>query len=351
MIDPALTPVLADALMVQGKATFGPIVPRKDSEPVLAQMRRARSFVFDRQASYRMGEIAAYDPDLIADAMEFARVPYPSTFVEWDPMAYLDALEDAGLAVNRQENKMLDTRVGFLFTDKWLRSAVLGADGLATWHPMIYRWHQPMTRAQEQQFCDAFECTRILIDQWFWGSVYTVLDPTRRRSMRAMHGIEIPEVYRSKPGVMRSLLEVGAGAGDFKAAILASLLLIRPNLTRVIHERKPGRKLHRGTPKRFMASTVVTINMKADTTRKRIIAAAKDEAHASKTRWHEVRGHYVHNHEARTNGCSHDWQQVEPNRWECGHEGCKGKRTWRTYPEGKGSAQIGYVSKHYVMKG
>lgn len=72
-------------------------------------------------------------------------------------------------------------------------------------------------------------------------------------------------------------------------------------------------------------------------------------------RHHSVRGHYVHkpskvscplenhNYQRITNKDPHD----PTKRWECM---CGAKRTWRTYPNGRGDATLGHVTPTYVVE-
>lgn len=343
-------PTLSDELLFAKDALpWG--VPRKVGLAIKEAHRTSRAFVFDRAASYRVGEICAYAPDLIADQQEFARCPYPRTWIELDQSALVDAMNEAGLetyAINDAEG---DERLGFLYTERGIYTAAANSTMDAAWSPLAYRPHQPMTREQEERFCRDFGCSRIVIDQFLWGNAYPGLDASRRRTLRAENGLDIlldPSVLERNPGGLAPMLQ-GGGAGDLKVALCAALLLIRPNLTIVTEERKPGRKLVLGRPTVFLAHRVVTIRLDPDRLVSRITKACKEERGRARARWHEVRGHYMHNHRAKVSDCIHDWREVEPLRWECA-KGCGGRRAWRTYPEGKGDASIGVVTKHYEVR-
>jgi hypothetical protein len=346
-----IQPTLSDALMFEKRA-FAPGVPHKLQEAIKQAHRTSRAFVFDRAASYRVGEICSYEPDLIAEQQEFARVPYPRTFIELDVDALLSAIEDAGLAVRRDTMLTKDERLGFLITDRGIYTAADGAfddkpGSKPMWSPVIYRPHQPMTHEQEQRASHEFGVSRMVLDEFFWGSGYELLSPSQRRSLRAQHGLDwmIPAGEQGRLATMLA----GGGTGDLKVAICAMLLLIRPSLLKTVETREPGRKLVMGRPTTFIAHSVVTIRLTADQTVRKIRRACKEEAGRARARWHEVRGHYMHNHAAKTSGCTHDWQQIDDNHWEC-RRGCKGKRAWRTYPDGRGDASVGVVTKHYAVK-
>lgn len=344
-----LQPTLSDELMFARNAFLGAI-PRKAQEAIRMAHRTSRAFVFDAAASYRLGEICSYLPDLIADQQEFARCPYPRTWIEVDQSAFSRALRDAGLELSDDTLTPADDKFGFLITERGIYTASSNSESEPMWSPIVYRPHQPMTREQEERFCHDFGCTRIQIDAYLWGSAYGLLDPSRRRSLRYQHGVDnlIPADRLREPGALHSML-AGSGSGDLKVALCAALLLIRPNMTVLREEREPGRRMVHGRPTAFIAHRVVTIRLSADRLVSRIRRACKEDAGRARARWHEVRGHYMHNHRAKVAQCDHDWEEVEPLKWEC-RLGCGGRRSWRTYPEGRGDAGIGVVTKHYEVR-
>lgn len=346
--DEPLRPFLSDELLFAKQAHL-PTVPAKVARSISEAHRTSRAFVFDREASYRVGELCAYAPDLIAEQQEFARCPYPRTWIELDQAALMEAMTDAGLSVFKDPNAEGDERLGFLFTERGIYTASANADMAACWSPLAYRPHQPMTWAQEQAWAHDFGASRMMLDRFLWGSAYEQLGATQRRSLRAQHGLDVLFESGVLPHGGLSTMLQGGGAGDLKTALCAALLLIRPNLTITKSERSPQRKLVRGRPTVFLAHRVVTIRLSPDRLVTRINRACKEARGRASARWHEVRGHYMHNHRAKTADCVHDWNEVEPQRWECAR-GCGGRRAWRTYPEGRGTAEVGVVTKHYEVR-
>jgi hypothetical protein len=348
----AVQPTLSDQLLFAKNAHL-PAIPRKVAEAITQAHRASRVFVFDRAASYRVGELCAYSPDLIADNQEFARCPYPRTFIQLDANALLDAMANAGLEVSRTHVSAPDETLGFLFTERGIYTAAShmtdAKQAQAGWTPFAYRPHQPMTQEQERRFMHEFGVPVVqVIDRFFWGSSYDTLgSPSHRRALRANNGLDVllPEGWDGGRRAPLASLLSGGGAGDLKVALCAALLLIRPNLLVTKSEREAGRKLHLGKPTTFLAHRVVTIKLDADRTVRRIRQACKEERGRSKARWHEVRGHYCHNHRAKVAECAHDWSEVSPLKWEC-LRGCGGMRWWRECPNGRGDASIGVVTKH-----
>jgi hypothetical protein len=346
-----LQPTLSDQLLF-AKDAFVPLehhIPRKVKEQVKVAHRNSRVFVFDKAATYRVGEICSYQPDLIADLQEFARAPFPNTFIQLEAPTLIKCYHDAGLQTHHMLDAPEDKLLGFLYTPRGIYTATSDGEKVS-WSPLVYHWHNPMTHAQEQRAAEEFGVSRIVLDQFMWGNAYTQLDPTRRRALRAENGMDfmLPEGWaKGRLAPMSSLLK-GGGAGDLKVALAAVLLLIRPSLLETINVREAGRKLVKGRPTTFLAHRVVTVKLSRRSLVSRIKHAAKEDRGRLGTRWHEVRGHYVHSHRAKVSGCIHDWRQQEPDKWECA--GCGGKRSWRIYPEGKGDASIGVVTKHYVVQ-
>jgi hypothetical protein len=345
-------PTLSDQLLFT-KHPFYPLeeqIPRKIKERVTQAHRTSRIFVFDRAASFRVGEICSHQPELIAELQEFARNPFPNTFIEIDAEALIDAFHSAGLKTTALYGVEKDTKLGFLFTDDAIYTVSADGQGKVGWSPLVYNWHRPMTQDQEQRAQEEFGISRVTLDQFLWGNAYEQLDSIHRRSLRLENGLDFMMPVGWANGrlhPMSSLLK-GGGAGDLKVALAAILLLIRPNLTITVSTREAYKKLVLGRPTTFLAHRVVTVKLSRPRLISRIKKAAKEDRGRIGTRWHEVRGHYVHSHRAKVSGCVHDWQELEPDKWECPL--CAGKRSWRTYPEGKGNAGIGVITKHYEVR-
>jgi hypothetical protein len=314
-------PTLSDAALF-AKHPFWPledVIPRKIKERVTAAHRTSRVFVFDKAASYRVGELCANSPELIADLQEFARAPFPNTFIELDASQLIAAFHAGGLKTLEQHGLEKDSKLGFLFTPNAIYTVSMTESGKVGWSPLIYKWHAPMTAEQERRAIEEMGISRVVLDQFLWGNVYDQLDHTQRRALRRENGLEfmMDDGWRiEKRHPMAALLK-GGGAGDLKVALCAMLLLIRPNLTITVSTRSAQKKLVLGRPTTFLAHRVVTVKITPERMIKRIKAAAKADRGRIGTRWHEVRGHYVHSHRAKVSGCAHDWREVEPDKWEC----------------------------------
>jgi hypothetical protein len=347
-----IQPTLSD-LVLFAKNPWHPlekVVTGRIKKTVEIAHRNSRVFVFDEAATRRVGEICAYQPELIAELQEFARAPFPNTFIQLDATALMQGFREAGLKTTSMFGQPEDKLLGFLFTEQSIYTVTSDENNKVGWSPIIYKWHQPMTFAQEQRAQEEIGVSRVILDRFMWGSSYGHVNPAYHRALRAHNSIEfaMPEGWGNGKRHPMSGLLMGGGAGDLRTALCAMLLLIRPNLTLSVSTRPAQKKLVLGRPTTFLAHTVVTVKLTPDCLIKRTKQAAKEMAGRLGTRWHEVRGHYVHSHRAKVSGCAHDWLEMEPDKWECTM--CGGRRAWRTYPEGKGDASIGVVTKHYVVQ-
>lgn len=364
-------PLLADNLLMT-KKPLPDVVPRKLRDRIKSSLLRSRKFVFDTQASERLGEVISDNPELLADYGEFIRLPFPTTWIEFDPHALMKGL---GREDNRAEP---DDRVGYLYDGNTVYVGASSDNGTEPlFMPYRYRMHMMMSNHDEQEMCRLFSMSRVQIDQFLWGSSFDKLDPTHRRALRHNHTMDfiMPDL---PDGVYAPLLN-GGGVGDMRNVLAAAMLLLRPSLTSVVSQRGPVKRTTSTLkgPRAFAAHTVVTVKLTPVRLRRQIIAAAKEAARA--IRWHEVRAHYCHNDIAKKSSCvrntidqnpekwidvhlkgtahpafvdlmllSHDWRQEEPDKWTC-HD-CAGKRWWREYPEGRGDAGVGVVTKYYEVK-
>jgi hypothetical protein len=341
---------LIDELNAASNA-FIPATPGPVQTTIMNSARVARGFVLDKAASFRIGELCITAADIIADSQEFARLPYPVMWVELDQSSVLAGMKSKGGAVLDESIYMPDERLGFLYTGHGVYSGArtVGHDdekGVG-WSPFAFRMGRPMSDHQRDRWRTFIGGDDDIIDQFLWGNAYPELDRTRRKALRHYSGIDIllPDsiVKSDTPTPLAALLQ-GGGAGDWKLALATLLVLIRPGNVEYGQTRKPQRRLTGKGTRKMIGLTTVTINISARKVKANIKTAVEEHRRGS-TRWHEVRGHYVHNRKARTSDCIHDWSEAEPDRWICQH--CGGKRSWRTYPNGKGSIEAGVVAKHY----
>lgn len=339
--------------LAMAKETFIGATPPAVRKTIEGAIKVARGYILDRAASYRIGQLCVTAAKLIADSQEFARIPYPVVWAELDQVALLEGMQSRGGTTLTIDDLGADERLGFLYTGHGVYSAVKAKDKHggyhSSWTPFAFRMGRPTTHAQLARWEKFVGTGADVYDRFLWGNVYDDLDRSRRKALRLYTGLDItlPDdiVKPNDPAPLRGILN-GGGAGDWKVALAVLLCLIRPGVAEKVELRKPMRKLTARGSRKLVGLTTVTINISARATKSRI-KRGTDEARRGITRWHEVRGHYMHNRVAKEADCIHDWTEVEPDRWTCEH--CGGKRAWREYPNGRGSIEAGVVAKHYKV--
>jgi hypothetical protein len=337
-------PTLADELMFNHKA-YSDMMPRKLNERIRTGIRDSRKFVYDASASRRVAELCLLNADMIADYSEFVRLPYEKTWIELDARAMFKRLQPLA-----DSNHQPDDRIGFLFDgdDVFVGVSAQPANGGKPSYmlmPVSYHLQRPMVLEQELKVSRLLGISRGQLDHFLWGEAYDRLDPSRRRALRHQHTVDFPIFpAMERAGLFGNFL-TGGGTGDLKLLLAAAMLLMRPNLTRVIREKTEDSRLRTITGVRtFLAHKVVTVKLRQEPMVKRIHSALC--AVRNKVRRHEVRGHYCHNRAAKRSQCIHDWLETKPDHWECQLPGCTAARWWRK-PHERGDASVGVVTKHY----
>lgn len=340
---------LIDAL-VTSPHTFIPAMPQSAKQAITDAIKVARGYIVDRSASYRIGQLCVAAADMIADNQEFARLPYPVMWVELDQRAVLAGMKSRGAKVLDDSPEDGDDRLGFLYTGHGVYVAARnkGDDGRghAGWSPFAYRMGRPLTNEQLRRWALFTGGNRDILDNFLWGNVYGSLTRRRGAALSEFTGLDVllPEFLAERnPEPLRPML-AGGGAGDWKLALATLLVLLRPGVAEQQVTRMPQRKLTSKGMRKLIGLTTVTINISARSM-KSSIRRGLEEARRGTTRWHEVRGHYMHNRVAREADCIHEWEELEPNKWTCRH--CQGRRAWREYPNGRGSQEAGTIAKHY----
>lgn len=334
------SPVMAHELAAPEKSNLY-LVEKGMGRALTRLVQRSHKFVFDTDACVRLGEFLQNNPDIIADAAEFARPPYPQTWVELDlgevnvGKGAPEALDEAFLA-------------GILFDNDNVYVAMSTGEE-SVWLPVCWQLNSGPTAPE------IFEEMRIGDpDDWLWGRpLKTVEGLVDKEALRRDHRMRFfarqqsgePVVdHPAWPYLLQSMMAL------LPMAIAAALLLLRPSLTRIIRE-DDGENNTAGqstvAPKGYWATTVVTVKLRREALFKRIVKALKSERMIR--RRHEVRGHYCHNRAARTATHEHVWEETIPDHWECAVDGCQGIRWWRKAHE-RGDASVGYNEKHYVVK-
>ena len=293
----------------------------KDAAP------QARCYVFDREASRKLGEFIASCPDVIADQLEFAVEPYPVTYIEVD----IDAVIDGTGYSKLPKGDDADWKVGFLKVGLYVfvfvsnpryPTAMMACFGFA--------YLENNTRTFEPGM-EEHAAAHML------GATYNHLSPPRRQKFLGRYAQTYYGPDELKSTAMREILDGHAGEVRTYAA---ALLLLHQKKGISLSEKAAHRAMYRGKSRPFMAHNVVTITLDGPVEIRRALTSGSGETR----RAHEVPAHYAHRYGTRS--CEHIWvkRENEENHWDCSK--C-GRFRYLRRDHIRGDASKGFVKKSY----
>jgi hypothetical protein len=357
-------PTLADNFVHWNPAKMLSPIPQKMIRRLQARARIAEKFVFDAEATQRVGDVLREVPELLIEQIEFARAPFDVTWIEYSGDAMKAAVTGEPIDHN---DPTRDIRVGVLVDHNRVNVVSLNAWNLRTDRagmsigimPFAYHLQTEWPLAEQIRFCDALHMTRMGIDAWFWGSCANKFIAAKQYDlMRALRATTMAEALDPRirdggldPRTAHTLVE--SSAGDLKNVVALLLMLNQPSATQYV--RVPERRgwvAHK--PKPFMAYHNVKMTLAP---REQIVLLREGVGSGELRRRHRVRGHYCHDQTARDYariaGCIHEWVACdaewtpaprmaidEREHWRC--RVCDGKRWWRASHE-RGDAGKGFV--------
>jgi hypothetical protein len=350
---PKREPLLADKFLALGyhpEDTSG-VVTKAFWQTTCSNLKLAKHFVFDRQATEYCAALLKQEPRIVADAQDFAIPPFERTYIEIDFTAWYRVL------AGREPDGHADIRMGYLIVKNEVRCLSESLEGVGL-SPISYRLNEPFTLEEEVKLCRQLQISRSKLDLFFWAeSAFTFtrvenVDGRREahvdhewqkeglRSLRANHGFafNLPP-HRSLPKIWDRFYE--SSAGDLRNIIGLLLFLNRTSKTRYETEAPllPGRWIgcKQAT---LLRHRVISFSVNPVP---RLLKLAAGES--IRRRLHDVRGHLCHNEVARTNLHDHEWEESEENhlRWSCS---CGGLRWWRK-PHMRGHEERGLVTSEY----
>lgn len=310
-----------------------------DWKKTAALLPSARRFILTDQASIKLGEVTKETEGLMLKHHQFAVAPFPVTYLEFNIHLFHKAL-GRPTTNDLYGDDGADWRVGYLITEKAIRSFAMTKDGFAGSTGFVLKrvakdhkhWHIPINGVDQ-------EWARLMC--LLGSGLHSMPDEETRQAILdtwAMEPVFDDKSYDDK--VYKS------GAGELRTVIAILLMLNQPrvlNIQSVAH----SSGLHKGKRIVYAAHNVVEIDLGTRKQYKRIFTHMERES----PRRHEVRGHFVHN--GGTDGCEHRWP-LSPvpapisgaPMWECPRCGCK--RTWRE-AHLRGDASKGFVTKEYDL--
>lgn len=299
-------------------------------EPYVAKAMKtaapqARCYVFDREASIKLGKFIRACPDVIVDQLEFAIEPYPITYIEVEIDAVIDGIDRPANNVTEKR----DWKLGFLHANGSIYTMVRNRDsntvlagayglsrGAVPWVP---------------------EVDRDTVEIHMLGSTYMDLTPAQRdKFTQTFSG-----AFFGRPDIeelaMNNILKGHQGEARIYAA---ALLLLHQKKGISLSEKAAHRAMYRGKSRPFMAHNVVTITLDGPVEIRRALTAGTGETR----RAHEVPAHYAHRYGTRN--CEHVWvkREDEENHWDCSK--C-GRFRYLRRDHIRGDASKGFVKKSY----
>lgn len=370
-------PTLADVFIAHQYTTNDPFrfnVNLRIIGELQQKVRKANKFIFDSQASQRMGEVVRDIPDLIIKESRFARAPFDLTWVEFNSSVFwyelyrdrpefnsnadpeharaIGMLIDGDSAILVAGHSKAETSRGRPNSDSDVIAAYVCPLGYQlNTEPNVYDMADkvyPTGMDSQTRFVDR-------MNHLFWGqTAVAVSEEIVTEASRHFLAKPIMDgFYKLQPANVRKILDMCAG--DLRDVVTCLLLLNRPAITHYVNDMPKSRGWLRNRMIPYWAHTTVTISIDPKPILKLI--GTPGETGITKRR-HEVEGHYCHNKTAHEYedvcGCVHDWIDTDAdwiplampyaksdvNHWVC--KICEGKRWWRN-EHWRGDATKGFV--------
>jgi len=333
-----------------------------ETAAILSRAPAAKRYLFDAAASSWIGTFFRENLDLVVDNLEFARTPYPVTYMEIDARAMWTAWRP-----DQKPDATSDTALGFLIDGNSVLILARGKESRGEVAPLAFGINRP--QATSLRKLTGYDDERAdLVKQAFVLGGQRIINAGERYDRYSLApGQEIsfpqlPDVWTNQQvashyDVRHAYAGLGEttfvgtcflGGGDPLIATIALLLLNQPadvvRTTAVPAERR----IERGKVRVFRPHNVVTVDLDS---RPRVLRNWTHGERASPA-WHEVEGHWRNYN--RQEGCEHAWEPVGPElasngmhrRYWCPK--CLQRRT-RVEAFSRGDPTRGIVSKDYAV--
>jgi hypothetical protein len=350
---PRPTPIFADRLLEQDRRPGEEMYGKAKWGEVMQAVRSAQKFVLTEDALDRILDAMNSFPEQLVYNAKFARPPHDIMWLEVANGA--DAVESVAEGAYN---------TFYLIKNGSVHVILRNVDSSGRESFILNLWtvdlNTPSTHEDRQSVMRTFGFTTEQFNRAFWGRrLWDEIPDALRGRMAQQHRVRMIPTVNGAGADPEEFAGVRESLDMHIRVVVATLLALnQPKSVLNITSKDAQRRLTGKGMKRYFAHNVVTINLGAKN-RIRFNYRQPGGEHAS-PRWHEVMGHYVHDRTARTASCTHGfglpkdwWVRMDTEdgreRWEC--SGCGGKRTWRTYPEGRGDASKGMSLHHHVVQG
>jgi hypothetical protein len=308
---------------------WGILLNPRIADRMKAMSRQARCYVFDRDASLKLGQFIRSCPDVLAEQLEFAIEPYPVTYIEVEIDAVIDGTGRAG----SQAGPKSDWKVGFLSAagvtntlvcNREIVGTLGGAYGFARMDAV-----PPRTTSDE----DIIEKTAAQL----LGGTYNDLNDKQRREFTNRYCVMYFGAREMENLAAKEIMEGHMGECRTYAA---ALLLLHQKKGIALTEKPAYRTMYRGKSRPFMSHNVVTITLDGPVEIRKAMSSGSGETR----RAHEVPAHYAHRYGTRN--CEHVWvkRETEEHHWDCSK--C-GRFRYLRRDHVRGDASKGFVKKSY----
>jgi hypothetical protein len=345
----------------------------------------ANRFIFDKTASQKAGEVALNVADLVFENSQFAKAPYPTTFIELDYEAFWDVVNpgipfhwDGSTYDGRRplESESLDYRLGYLIHNNMVYCTSYQETNETPfyWSPVSIELNRPQTPliTSDVDWSDVRWCVQKMgssIIHLFSNMVNSPMRVNLNKNkatfewpkekseeiddmladgkiMRVImnlinqHNIFIHPMTNNLPAEYSDKILYNS-RGDLRNILTLLLLLNQPSNVVGFQKKAAGRMIVHGKLKAFSAHNVVTISLDKPV---QYLKQTYITTVRSSPRRHDVRGHYL-NYD-KNNNCEHLWEQFDETHWKC--KKCEQRRVWRD-SYARGSALVGVLTKDYKV--
>ena len=323
--------MLIDDVKQQPSDKWGAIITPEVAEVVKGSAHRARCYVFDKAASFKLGQFIASCPDIIADQLEFANEPYDVTYIEMEIDAVIDGIGKARTAAGPKA----DWKIGFLRNGLSVFVLVCGREPKAP-DVFVGVYGFAYTDGNQRMVVYQDDDIRERATVHMLGTTYNDLTAAQRKKFTDRYASLYYGPKTTEEVAFREIMEGHMGEVRIYAA---ALLLLQQKKGVMLSERSAYRAMYRGKSRPFMAHNTVTITLDGPVQIRRAFN------HTGETRRaHEVPSHYAHRHGTRN--CEHVWskREAEENHWDCTK--C-GRFRYLRRQHMRGDASKGFVKKSY----
>ncbi len=352
-------PTLADEMLFHSPTSLQ-ILDTRNLHRATSLLRSAQRFVLTEEAAIKVAKAIHDYPEMLVDHGVFARTPFDTCWIEFPSHQFHEMI------VPGSSSPDSDTRVGYLFHNESVYVAAENADGAqeASWMPLVYHMHKPLSLEQEQALANRLNITRMQLDNFYWGGTMSQnLSRDYLRALRAQHGVSI-RVNELYEGLFTGQDWLKTCAGEMRNIIGLLLMMNQPNILRMDSVKARRRPMSSKGPLALMSHSIITINLDGRSKPSRILR--KPEGTHASPRWHNVIDHWCNDKVSRTTGYSiddprtytehallghaHEWEQAEDGSLRFTCKLCGGRRWRRKYKEGRGDKSRGMVSQDRIIK-